>query len=580
LLAALWIYGLAVGMETAAGIAEACRRRDDFKWLAGGQRMCAQTLLNFLTRATSGLTSIWVQVLRAMHQAGMIDLSVIAEDGTKLRANASPRSFRRMDKIDAVIKQLRSRLNEIADRPVEQTRRKAAAELAGLRARLGRAEKAREILEERVRRRKTRRKGPGSDLGKDRKPRRARSALFGREDFRLDPLGEALICPNEEKLRYIGTYSDGEGQRSYRLYRRRHCLDCPLKDRCTRASGRSVKITFGDKPVRATSTPTPPNEPKGKEDSSHKNHSKEPTASLTEPEAAWMLATSRKRWEPSFNADIAVTRDGVIVSQFLTNVNNDFHHFEPTLDFVKTTLGTPEKWLGDGHYGTEENIVLASEGGVLLYAPRLGRRESEPRTRASRSEGGTGTPRNPQGTGRGGRYGFAAFEHPPARDILICPAGQELRYIGEYEKEQKHGGYRLYGRRDCTDCRQKDHCTKGKGRRVKIPCASAKATVSPASEAKSTGQTEAGHPPEAESGRPIELLRAHDARMDEEGDKLIKLRGHISESANAHLKQHGLARFHVHGLARCGVVLTLSCIAHNLRKWAKAVATKRLLMAS
>jgi transposase len=35
-LAALWIYGMSEGLETAAGIAKACRIRDDFRWLTGG----------------------------------------------------------------------------------------------------------------------------------------------------------------------------------------------------------------------------------------------------------------------------------------------------------------------------------------------------------------------------------------------------------------------------------------------------------------------------------------------------------------------------------------------------------------
>jgi hypothetical protein len=48
-----------------------------------------------------------------MHQSGHIDLSVIAEDGTKLRANASPRSFLTVPDIAAAVGKLKS---QIADK--------------------------------------------------------------------------------------------------------------------------------------------------------------------------------------------------------------------------------------------------------------------------------------------------------------------------------------------------------------------------------------------------------------------------------------------------------------------------------
>lgn len=106
-LSAIWIYGMTEGVETASVIAKACTIRDDFRWLAGGLIPCDQTFLNFLTVAKDDLPSLWVQVLKAMHQAGHIDLSVLAEDGTKLRANASPRSFHTAPDIDEVIKDLK-----------------------------------------------------------------------------------------------------------------------------------------------------------------------------------------------------------------------------------------------------------------------------------------------------------------------------------------------------------------------------------------------------------------------------------------------------------------------------------------
>jgi transposase len=149
-LIALWIYGIGEGFETAAGIAKACSIRDDFRWLAGGLCPCDQTLLNFLT-SEAGLASNWTQILKSMHQAGHIDLSVIAEDGTKLRANASPRLFLAATDIAAVVENLKShiaeKLKQIASNSGNGHKGKDQLELSNFQLRLARAELATRELE-------------------------------------------------------------------------------------------------------------------------------------------------------------------------------------------------------------------------------------------------------------------------------------------------------------------------------------------------------------------------------------------------------------------------------------------------
>ena len=71
-----------------------------------------------------------------------------------------------------------------------------------------------------------------------------------------------------------------------------------------------------------------------------------------------------------------------------------------------------------------------------------------------------------------------------------------------------------------------------------------------------------------------DLLQALEDRMKQVGDAVLKFRRQTIEPVNAQLKQHGLGRFHVRGLARCAAILTLACIAHNLKKW-KARETAR-----
>lgn len=584
LLAALWIYAMLQGIETAAGIAEACVIRDDFKWLAGGLTPCDQTMLNFVTRAIGVLPALWKQLLLAMQDAGLVDLSLVAEDGTKVRVNASPRSFRTSDKIRGVVDELSRlvevKLAELAENPTDATDRKTAAQIAGIRGRLVRAKRAKEAVDERVRRRTARAparasreanalKNPGSLSGDE--PLR-NSPRFDRSHFHHDAEHDELECPGGHHLRFIGEYDDGSSRGPYRLYGRRNCVDCPLKERCTKGRGRRVKVPL-EPPAEVLREPE--SEVRGDGSASKRPTAtdadvSQPTASITEPESSWMKATSRKRWEPSFNADIAVTRDGIIVSQFLSTENNDYHFFEPALRFVLDTLGKPDMWVGDGHYSTAANIVLASREGVLLYAPRAAAKaDIDTTTTDEKSE--ASRPKKKQR--RDAKYRAVDFTLHPDKEAVVCPAGEELRYVGEYPTDNKRCSYRLYRRLDCTGCQLKHRCTSARGRSAKIPNRKPHARGPPKS-ARAIALED------AEAAAIAEAVRAHDARMRAGGKEIAKTRGHLSESANAHLHQHGLRRFHVRGFVRCGAVLTLACMAHNIRKWALLATTERVLMAS
>lgn len=615
LLAALWIYGMTQGLETAAAIARACAIRDDFRWLAGGLSPSDQTLLNFLTGSEAGLASIWTQVLKAMHQAGHIDLSAIAEDGTKLRANASPRSFHVAADIEAVIGTLEAEITATLKQATESTEEPPSVEAErkgrGLRLRLCRAKRAAEELEQRARGARGRVSHPPGDATQrqtidatdasawdptlDDLAKGAKTPLFAAGEFRPAPDRDVLVCPNDQELRFIGEYRTPNGRRTYRLYGRNDCGGCPVKVQCTRSRGRRVKLGhdiprdepsgqphFGDDqalPIAHTIAPDQPPSPSppaslsppqevnidgvSQEVAPHEEPGG-PRASITEPEAVMMLATSEKRWEPSYNADLAVTRHGIIVSQFLTKNPTDFAHFRSALPAVLSAVGKPESWVGDGHYGTMANVVLADRAGVFLYAPpawspisQADSAPADPAEGASTEEHAHGQPTNPSDQPNA-QFTRHDFRLDPARRVLVCPAEQELSFVGEYPTANRLSTYQLYHRPDCADCSQKGRCTKAKGRRVKIPVHRSAAQM------KTTGGNDGASDSKLNL---LSLLGAHEQRMNDVGDAALSFRRETIEPLNAHLKQHGLGRFHVHGLARCQAVLTLASIGHNVTKW-------------
>jgi len=625
LLVGLWIYGMTEGMETAAEIARACTLREDFQWLAGGLSPCDQTLLNFLGIGAGTLPDVWEQMLQAMQRAGHVDLNVISEDGTKLRANASRRSFHTSREIEVAIDKMKQlvaeKLKLASEQADPETKRKIQNQLRGAQDRLRRAEKAREELRNRLEegdrknppaevsgiassgvapvhqrgpRAGVRGKfGPGAfqhdpdrdvlicpgkkDLcflgeyglssasgpyrlyhrpdckdcplkgqcteAKGRRvkiysPRREKLAqstepsdhhqvetsakphsTFDAAQFRHEPHRNVLICPAGQELRFVGEYCTAEGKDTYRLFERSDCTSCTLKNQCTRAQGRRVKFRLN--PTEAKSSDAPPANHQALPEESKQG----PVASLTDPESRLMPATPEKRFEPSYNADLSVTRDQIIVSQFLTQTPVDYHHFERALPVVQSTLGQPGSWVGDGHYGTIANLTLAKNQGVPLYAPAL----------CSDDSADT-------------KFGVAEFQHEPDRNVMVCPAGQELMRVGTYGRNTDRP-YDLYERRDCGKCPLKEKCTNAPGRRVRLY-------------------------------QHQSLLDELRMRFEEAGGEaeVKRFRGSTSEPVNAQLKQHGLDRFHVRGMPRCSVVLTLACMGHNFMKWKRREDTRKLTL--
>jgi len=583
-LVALWIFGMTQGLETAAMIAEACTLRDDFLWLTGGLCPSDQTLLNVLDLQPL-LLSLWEQILRAMHEAGHIDLSVLAEDGSKVRANASPRSFHPAEKIDAAIVRLKARLDEklkqAAEAPGDETRARQA-QLRAVRGQLDRAERAAQQLRERAERRI--RGTPRTDSRADAEAEPEPEPRFGRDDFQHDAERDVLVCPAKQELRFIGIYrADGQtGTTStYRLYGRKSCDGCPLKAQCTEGKGRRVKLPVlrtppvPGAPSLAAAPPAAAPPPDGQPEDVAKSVG--PVASLTDPEALMMLATSQKRWEPSFNADITVTRDGIIVSQFLTTNPTDYPNFAPALRAVLSTVGQPESWVGDGHYGTHANLVLADLQRVVLYAPGAGGSPATATAAATDAQAGVGKPdeqrERRETSTKTVRFGRADFQHDADRDVLICPGEQPLRLIGTYAAGA--GAYRLYGRTGCAACHLKTQCTEGTGRRVKVPTSIAEALQRPAT-ASSPGTLapvdSASAPDGDNTTTPLGthlagLVRGRDERMLARGDEFMRLRRSTVEPVHAQMRQHGLGRLHVRGRARGGAVLALASVAHNMMKW-------------
>jgi transposase len=63
-----------------------------------------------------------------------------------------------------------------------------------------------------------------------------------------------------------------------------------------------------------------------------------------------------------------------------------------------------------------------------------------------------------------GIYSREEFAYDKARDIMICPAGKELRYWGIHKQSRQHV-YRARTR-DCSVCKRKKECTRDRARSI------------------------------------------------------------------------------------------------------------------
>jgi transposase len=92
LLISLWVYAYSEGIGSAREVARRCEFDPAFQWLTGLGEVNYHTLASFRVEKQKELDDLFTQVLAALSKEGLITLEQVMQDGTKIRAAASPRS--------------------------------------------------------------------------------------------------------------------------------------------------------------------------------------------------------------------------------------------------------------------------------------------------------------------------------------------------------------------------------------------------------------------------------------------------------------------------------------------------------
>ena len=146
LLISLWVYAYSQGIGSAREVARRCEYDPAFQWLTGLDEVNYHTLADFRVEKQKELDELFTQVLAALSKEGLITLEQVMQDGTKIKALASTRSFQREGTIQGHLERARQRVAEMGDPRNEESSPKAKQ--AQARARREQQERLENALEE------------------------------------------------------------------------------------------------------------------------------------------------------------------------------------------------------------------------------------------------------------------------------------------------------------------------------------------------------------------------------------------------------------------------------------------------
>jgi transposase len=148
LLISLWVYAYSQGIGSAREVARRCEYDPAFQWLTGLDEVNYHTLADFRVEKQKELDELFTQVLAALRKEGLITLEPVMQDGTKIKAQASIRSYHQEQTIREHLQRARRRVVERGDpRNEESNPRTKQARERGRREQQERLENALQELE-------------------------------------------------------------------------------------------------------------------------------------------------------------------------------------------------------------------------------------------------------------------------------------------------------------------------------------------------------------------------------------------------------------------------------------------------
>jgi transposase len=145
LLIALWLYAATQGVAGGRELARLCSESDPYRWLCGTVPVNYHMLNDFRVDHRQALGGLLTQMLAVMIHGQLVSVIRIAQDGTRVRAGAGVKSFKRRETIEQALQKAKAHLEIIedqAERAEDATERRRAAEKETARMRVDRMRQA------------------------------------------------------------------------------------------------------------------------------------------------------------------------------------------------------------------------------------------------------------------------------------------------------------------------------------------------------------------------------------------------------------------------------------------------------
>jgi transposase len=306
----LFAYAYAVGERSSRGIERRCREDIAFRVICANQVPDHATIARFRVRHEEALAGLFGQVLRLCGKAGIVDVSVVAVDGTKLAAAASDGAVATYEQIAAEILAEAGRIDAAEDEIHGEARGDELPE--GLRTPNGRRAWLREAKEELER-------------------ERAQSP----EPVPRDRAERLEICRRRLAQDWCAEH---RANQAYEAYRARGVM----------SNGRR----FGGPPKPYS----PPDAPDGK-------------LNTTDPDAPRMKFG--RNFMPAYNAQAVSTEGQIVVAAEITTKGGDFEQLDPMIAAAERELAAagvdanPGVVLADAGYWSNDHIDSLRERGII-----------------------------------------------------------------------------------------------------------------------------------------------------------------------------------------------------------------------
>lgn len=352
----LLLYSYMSGVRSSRRIEQACGTDAAFRVICGGLCPDHSTIARFISGQERPLEGLFVEGLRLCHAAGLVDLAVLALDGTKIAADASLAKNRSGEWIREQVKALMA-----ATVSSEQDQAPAPDPLQGLEGvepvaqistpggRLGRLQAALEVIEAEEKR------------VQDEAEAKAQTAFLEAEQGRKvrgrkptkDPAAR-LARARADHAAALTRAKAKLAERASSQAKQQHSDANPSADPEQDPTVRNAAQALAAAQKAAAEQPAKPLQ-----------------ANITDPDSRIMK--TRKGWVQGYNAQAIVNEHQIVLACKVTQDANDQELYQPMINELNTTLTqagiAPEQIeliLADAGYCSETN--LTAEGPDRLIA--------------------------------------------------------------------------------------------------------------------------------------------------------------------------------------------------------------------